>query len=345
VITTATAAILYQVNQPLQVKEIELPALLSGQVLVKIFFSGVCRSQLMEVRGGRGEDLWLPHMLGHEGSGEVIDIGEGVTKVKKGNKVILGWIKGEGLDAPGAKYTCEGNIINSGKITTFSTYTIASESRLVKIPEGLPMDVAVLFGCALLTGAGMVFNQLKPSSTDSVVVIGLGGIGLSALMALVQLECKLIIAVDLHDDRLELAKSFGATHVINSRREDVCQVVKELTGGGADGCIESGGQVETIEMGFSLIRTGTGKLYFASHPPEGSHIRIAPHELISGKQIFGSWGGSSYPDTDICKLASIYSKGKFPLEKLITKRYSLDQINDALDDIEKGAVFRPLVEM
>lgn len=339
------AAILYELNQPLIIREIELPELSNGQVLVKVFFSGVCRSQLMEVRGKRGDDKWLPHLLGHEGAGEVIAIGKNVTKVVKGDNVILGWIKGEGLEAPGAKYLCDGKVINSGKVTTFSTYTIVSENRLVKMPEGLPMDVAVLFGCALLTGAGMVFNELNPYSEESIAVIGLGGIGLSALMALTQFRCKKIIAIDISDERLALAKSFGATDVLNSSNQDIKSEILRITGEGVDSCVESGGKVETIELGFSIIKKGTGKLFFASHPPEGQFIKLAPHELISGKQIFGSWGGGSKPDIDIPILADIYLKGNLPLDKLISKRYKLEQINEALSDLENGMVFRPIIEM
>ena len=182
------AAVLYETGKPLVVQsDIEIPKLNHGQVLVKLLFSGVCRSQVMEVRGGRGDDPWLPHLLGHEGSGIVVDVGEGVTKVKKDDEVILGWLKGEGLDAPGAKYKYGNQVINSGRVTTFCNYSVVSESRLVKKPADLPFDTAVLFGCALPTGAGMVLNELKPSKEQTAVVLGLGGIGLSALMAFIAL--------------------------------------------------------------------------------------------------------------------------------------------------------------
>lgn len=338
------SAVLFNTNKPLRVVELEIPQLDFGQVLVKIFYSGVCRSQLMEARGFRGRDAWLPHLLGHEASGEVIEIGSGVTKVQVGDQVILGWIKGEGIEAEGAKYLYNDQFINSGKVTTFSYYSIVSENRLVKIPPNVPLDVAVLFGCALLTGAGMVLNELKPNSEMSVVVIGLGGIGLSALMALKYLKCKNVIAVDISDDKLELAKLFGANHIINSKMENTREKVLSILGDYSDACIESGGKTETIELGFSLIKK-TGKLIFASHPPEGEFINIAPHELISGKQIFGSWGGGCKPDIDIPKLAEIYLKGKVPLEKLITKRYTLENINEALLDLENGVVFRPIIAM
>lgn len=339
------AAVLEELGKPLAIKEIELPPLLHGQVLVKVFFSGVCRSQLMEVRGGRGQDPWLPHLLGHEGSGQVIAVGEGVTKVRIGDEVILGWIKGDGLDAPGAKYLCNGQTINSGRVTTFCHHTVVSESRLTRKPEGLPRDVAVLFGCALPTGAGMVFNELQPSMEQTVVVLGLGGIGLSALMALHAFECKCVIAIDVSDEKLALAKDFGASHTINPLHEDARIAVIQLTNGGADICIESAGTIASIEMGFSLIRKGGGSLLFASHPPEGEPIRITPHELISGKRIAGSWGGGSMPDRDIPRMFKVFSETAIPLDRLLSKRYRLEEINQAIDDLEAGKVFRPLIAM
>ena len=176
-IRNTRAAVLESLGHPLAIRDMKLPELLEGQVLAKVLFSGVCRSQLMEVRGGRGKDPWLPHLLGHEGSGIVLAVGDGVTKVKPGDAVILGWVKGDGLDAAGAKYICGDQIINSGKVTTFCNYTVASENRLVVKPASLPFDTAVLFGCALPTGAGMVLNELRPSVDHTVVVLGLGGIG------------------------------------------------------------------------------------------------------------------------------------------------------------------------
>jgi len=340
------AAILYELNKPLSVvNDIEIPNLERGQVLVKILYSGVCRSQVMEVRGGRGDDPWLPHLLGHEGSGVVVEVGEGVTKVKKNDEVILGWLKGEGLDAPGAKYKCGNQIINSGRVTTFCNYSIVSESRLVKKPIDLPFDTAVLFGCALPTGAGMVLNEIKPSAEQTVVVLGLGGIGLSALMAFKSLDIKSIIAVDISDEKLSLAKQLGATYILNSKTKDFSQSIFDLTNGGADICVESGGLVSTIELGFSLIRKGGGRLLFASHPPEGEIIKLAPHELISGKHIAGSWGGATEPDKDIPRMFELFNSAKIPLQSLLTKRYTLDQINEAIDDLEAGNVFRPLIVM
>ena len=344
-ISQMRAAVLETIASPLTIKTLEIPKLLRGQVLVKIFFSGVCRSQLMERNGGRGDDPWLPHLLGHEASGVVVEVGGDVTKVKQGDEVILGWIKGQGLDAVGAKYKCGDQIVNSGRVTTFSDYSIVSESRVVKKPKGLSFDTAVLFGCALPTGAGMVLNELNPSPDSSGIVLGLGGIGLSALMAMKSLGVKMIIAIDLSTTKLELAQKLGATHVFNSSNQGISQAVLDITNGGADFCVESAGKVSTIELGFSLIRKGGGRVLFASHPPDGEMIKLSPHELISGKQISGSWGGASLPDRDIPRLYELFRNSNAPLQSLFTKRYTLEQINDALNDLDAGLVFRPLIVM
>jgi S-(hydroxymethyl)glutathione dehydrogenase / alcohol dehydrogenase len=339
------AAVLTKVNKPLEILMIENEPLQFGQVLVKIFFTGICRSQLMEKNGCRGEDKYIPHLMGHEATGTVVEVGKGVNKVSLGDNVILTWIKTNGINSDSPKYYYNNELINSGLITTFSEYSVISENRLVKIPKNLPLDVGVLFGCALQTGAGMVFNEIKPSKEMSIVVIGLGGIGLSALMALKFLECENIIAIDISDEKLSLAKDFGAKHLINSKKANPIKELNKILDNGADICIESGGKIETIELGFSLIKSKSGSLYFASHPPEGEYIKIAPHELISGKKIFGSWGGGCNPDEDIPKLAEIYFSGKFPIEKLITKSYNLNEINNAFDDLENGNVFRPIIKI
>jgi S-(hydroxymethyl)glutathione dehydrogenase/alcohol dehydrogenase len=339
------AAVLEVLGQPLCIRNIQIPSLLRGQVLVKVLYSGVCRSQLMEVSGDRGIDKWLPHLLGHEGSGIVQEVGPDVGKIKVGDEVILGWVKGDGIEAPGAKYLCDGHVINSGRVTTFSNYTVVSENRLVKKPAGLPLDIATLFGCALPTGAGMVLNELNPLPSDSVAVLGLGGVGLSALMALKALGVQQIFAIDVSDEKLSLAKKLGAMHTINSQHEDCESVLRSIVIQGVDICIESAGSITTIELGFKLIREHGGQLLFSSHPPEGDKIKLAPHELISGKKIAGSWGGGTKPDVDIPRMYHLFSEANIPMGSLLTKRYRLEDVNEALEDLKLGRVFRPLIVM
>ena len=338
------AAILRNTNQPLELRDIEFKPLQKGQVLVKLAYSGVCHSQVMEVRGKRGKDKWLPHLLGHEGTGCVVDIGESVTKVQKGDKVILGWIKSCGIEAEPASYTYENEKINSGNVTTFNEYSIVSENRIVKLPKGIPMDIGVLFGCAIPTGAGIVMNEIVPRENSTIAIFGLGGIGLSALMATKLFNCKTIIAIDIEDSKLNLAKEFGATHTINSSKEKVLNRIIEITDNQElDYSIECSGIAKVIETAFKSVKNSGGLCIFASHPQKGDQISIDPYDLICGKQIKGSWGGSSNPDIDVPKLASLYLNGKLPLEKLITRQYTLDQINDALDDLENRKVLRPII--
>ena len=341
------AAILTEQKKPLIVGDIDLPKTLAyGQVFVKVHYSGICGSQIGEIDGVKGEDKYLPHLLGHEGYGKVVNTAADVTKVSADDWVILGWIKGEGLNADGAKYKLGDKIINSGGVTTFSTYTIVSENRIVPLPKGLPRDISVLFGCALPTGAGIVLNQIKPKKNSSIAFIGLGGIGLSGLMATKAFECKNIIAVDVSDEKLKLAKEFGATHIINASTSDVLKEINNITDGmGVDYSVDAGGKVETIELAFEAIKKNGGLSIFASHPEVGKKISIDPFDLISGKNIKGSWGGASRPDKDIPLLAGLYNKGMMPLEKLVTKSYKLDEINIALDDLKNSKVFRPLIVM
>jgi len=340
------AAVLYELNKPLIIEEIEVPKLLPGQVLVKIAYSGVCHSQLMEVRGKRGIDPYLPHMLGHEGSGEVVDIGEGVKKVKPGDKVILGWIKGSGMDVPGTKYLKDGKVINAGGVTTFSNYSIVSENRCVKLPRDIPMDCAVLFGCAIPTGAGMMINQVKPRRGTSIAFFGLGGIGISALMANSLFECSVVVGIDIVEDKLTIAREFGVTHTINASKNDVFDEIMKITNGkGLDYSVETTGLASSIETAFQSVRKFGGFCVFASHPQSGDKIRLDPYDLICGKRIEGSWGGSSNPDRDIPKFAELYKQGKLPLEKLLSHTYKLDDINKALNDLEKSAIVRALIKI
>ena len=341
----ARAAVLVKVGQPLELLDLEIPPLAPGQVLVKVLYSGVCRSQLMEVQGKRGEDQWLPHLLGHEGSGIVAEVGDGVTKVAPGDEVILGWLKGNGLESLGVKYKSNDLIVNSGAVATFTNYAIVSENRVVRKPKTLSFDAAVLFGCALPTGVGMVLNELKPSITSTVIVLGLGGIGLSALIALTAIGVKKIIAVDISQEKLDLATKLGAHFVINSSHQNFRSKLNAIIGGGVDYCIESCGRSSTIELGFSLIRPLGGRLLFASHPPEGDLISLRPHDLISGKQIAGSWGGSSCPDSDVPEVFALLRGKNIALDALFTKRYKLEQINQALADLDSGNAFRPLIVM
>ncbi|OUR60355.1 acetoin dehydrogenase [Colwellia sp. 39_35_sub15_T18] len=338
------AAVLFETSKPLQILEgIEIPKLQYGQVLVRIIYSGVCHSQLMEVQGGRGEDKYLPHLLGHEGVGIVEATGEGISKVNVGDTVVLGWIKGQGLDAPGGTYQYQGQKINSGGVTTFSELSVVAENRLVKLPQGMPLKVAVLLGCALPTGAGLVLNELRPEWNCTMAVFGLGGIGLSALIATQLFSPSLLIAVDVEDEKLALAKELGATHVFNSNKCNVVEEIAKITQGGVDYSIEAGGVTKTIEQAFASVKDGGGQCIFASHPADGETIKLEPHAFHRGKSIRGSWGGGAQPDRDIPKLVELYQEKQLPFERLLSQEYSLDNINQALDDLAQRKIVRAVI--
>jgi len=214
------------------------------------------------------------------------------------------------------------------------------------LPDGVPMDVAVLFGCALLTGAGIVTNMIRPEPESSVALFGLGGIGMSALMATNLYNCSKIIAVDTQAEKLRIAGELGATHLVNATTTDPVKAIYEITdGNNVDYSIESAGLIKTIEQAFTSIKRNGGLCVFASHPTQGQKISVDPYELICGKQIKGTWGGMSDPAKDIPMFAELYRQGKLPLEKLFSKRYSLLQINEALEDLENQIVGRPLIEI
>jgi len=338
------AAILYQTNQPLQIEELTIPELKRGQVLVKIAYSGVCHSQLNEIRGEKGEDKWLPHTLGHEASGEVVAVDNSVQKVKAGDRVVLTWIKASGLDAESICYYGNGKTINSGPISTFSQYAIVAENRLVRLDRNIPMDVAALLGCALPTGAGIVLNTLKAKPGNTIAILGAGGIGMSAVIGAKIAECKKIIAVDILDWKLALAMELGATDVINAKDGDLYSAVMKISEGkGVDFVVEAAGLRETMEIGLSLVHD-KGTVVIAGNLARGERIAIDPFELIKGKRIIGTWGGETNPDKDIPLYAEKIAAGSLKLDKLISHHFRLEDINQAFTELEKGNVSRALID-
>jgi len=341
------AAVLTRLGAPLElVSGLRWAPLERGQVLVEVAYSGVCHSQVMEARGRRGEDPHLPHLLGHEGTGRVVEVGRDVTKVRPGDAVVLGWIAGLGLEGGPVRYEAEGRRFNAGSVTTFNDFAVVSENRLAALPPGVGLDVGVLLGCAVPTGSGIIVNEIAPAAGSSLCVFGLGGVGLSALMAARLFDLETVIAVDVSPEKLALATTFGATHTLNPGELDPVEAIRQITKGrGVDYAVEATGSARVIEQAFESVRAGGGLCVFASHPKAGDRIRLDPHALIRGKQIRGSWGGRSAPDSDLPRFAELYRSGRLPLEALVTRRYPLERINEALDDLEAGRVARPLIEI
>lgn len=339
------AAVLRETGTDLAIVDIARPSLSSGQVLVALDYSGVCRSQLMEVRGLRGSDAWLPHLLGHEGVGTVAEIGPDVTKVAVGDRVVVGWIKGEGIEAASPNLTTvQGERVNAGRVTTFSEYAVVSENRVYLQPREVDDRAAVLFGCALLTGAGMVLNEARPSEGESVLINGLGGIGLAALIATQGLGVE-VVAADPDPEKRELACGLGAEHVVDPFEGTLSEQVRQYFPRGVDVAIDAAGTSAGIEAAFECLRYEGGRLIFASHPPAGERISLDPHDLIKGRTIRGSWGGACHPDEDIPRLARAIADAGTSLEFMVPRTYSLDEVNAALDDLEEQRAMRPVIDL
>ena len=330
----------------MRVANIKIPVLGPGQVLVDMKWSGLCRSQLMEIQGARGPDKYLPHLLGHEGAGVVKDIGASVSKVSQGDHVVITWIEGSGLEGGSTSYLEGSSSVSAGPVTTFSSYAVISENRCIPIDRSVPMDVASLLGCAVPTGAGIVMNEINLKPDSSIAIWGVGGVGLCAIAGAVLAGCEQIIAIDMTTEKLEIARSFGATNVLRVDQEELDDQLLNMTNGlGFDYAVEASGNVRVIERAFESVRDFGGVCIFASHPPVGHKISLEPHALIRGKQIRGSWGGSTNPDVDIPKFVDLYLSGRFPLDKLISHRFKLDQINQAFKQFNEGRGQRILLDL
>ncbi len=334
---TMRAAILAELRKPLIVDEVELPRALDvGQVLVKIQYSGICGSQLGEIDGAKGDDKFLPHLLGHEGSGQVVAIGSGVRYVKEGDSVVLHWRKGLGIEATPPAYRWRGNQLNAGWMTTFNEYAVVAENRLTPISGDSDLAVAALFGCAVTTGFGVVENNARLRIGESVVVFGAGGIGLNIVQAAALVSAYPIIAVDLFDGKLELARTVGASHLINSNLVDPRKTILEIAGTqGVDAFIDNTGNPQVIEMGYGLTKP-QGRVVLVGVPRKGNSISIYSLPLHFGKGLSGSHGGEAIPQRDIPRYQKLLSVGRIELKSLITDFFSLDMINDAIDAMRSG---------
>jgi len=339
------AAILVETGKPLELGRLDIPKLNGGQCLVEIVFSGACHTQLLEARGRRGDDPWLPHCLGHEASGVVLEVGGEVTRAKPGDRVALSWIKASGIEAGGAVYQWEGKPVNAGAVTTFQRHAVVSENRVTVLPSALEMQKATLLGCALPTGLGAVMNVGKPSAGESVAIFGAGGVGLCAVMGAVVSKCAPVIAIDLIESKLEMARTFGATHTINVSEQDVALSIAEICPDGVDLAIEASGRPTVMATALSAVRSQGGRAVVIGNAPKGQTIVLDPIQFNLGKSLLGTWGGDSVPDRDFPKFASFMIKDEINVMPLFSSPYALENINDALDDLEEGRIGRPLVEM
>ncbi len=339
------AAVLVRTGEPLELADLDVPALQPGQVLIEVAYSGVCHTQVLEVQGRRGADRYLPHCLGHEGAGRVLEIGAGVKRVAAGDRVALSWIKAGGADVPGAVYRWSGRQVNAGGVTTFGRCQVVSENRLTVLPDSLDMTAAVLLGCALPTGFGAVRNTAGARAGESCVVFGCGGVGLCAIAGAAACGCEPIVAVDVLTDKLVIARQLGATHVIDAANQNVAAMLAEICGGGADIAIEATGRPDVMRQALEAVRPRGGRAVVIGNAPHGCEVCVDPQQLNQGKRLLGTWGGDSDPDRDYPRYARLLHSGRLNVRPLLNCDYTLQRINDALDDLANGRAVRPVVRM
>jgi len=336
------AAILVEQRHPLELAEIEVPAPSFGQVLVDVRASRICGSQIGEIDGAKGPDRFLPHLLGHEGSGIVRAIGPEVTRIKPGDKVCLHWRPAAGIEARPPQYRWGDRIVNAGYITTFNHLAVVSENRLTPVPADLDDEIVCLLADTLTTGFGVVSNNAAIRLGESVVVIGAGGIGLGAILGAKLAGAHPVVAVDIHDHKLAVARQFGASHTINSRTADFATEVRNLLGCQPDVVIDGTGNPEIIARAFALTaRKGRTVLIGVMRAENTLHINTLP--LHFGKVLTGSEGGSSRPDEDIPRFLRMMRAGLFDPKPMVSHRGALTDVNDLIARMRAGEVVHAIM--
>jgi len=341
------AAILVESHKPLVVDEIDLPDNLDfGQVLVKIHYSGICGAQINEIDAVKGPDKFLPHLLGHEGSATVLEVGSGVKTVKPGDKVVLHWRPSAGIQSETPAYSWNGQKVNSGWVTTFNEYAIISENRLTVIPDDFDLKLAPLFGCAVTTAMGVINNDAQVKVGQSVVVFGVGGVGLNIVQSAAMVSAYPIIAVDIVDHKLEMAKHFGANYVFNSKQTgDLAGEIRNIVrAAGADVVIETTGNPRVIELAYELTHPD-GKTILVGVPKKGDNASIYTLPIHFNKILKGSHGGDAVPHVDIPRYIRLVEAGKLNLIGLITHEFKLDEINEAIKLLKSGEAGRIVISM
>ena len=336
------AAILFEQRQPLVIDEVEIPSLGYGQVLVEVSASRICGSQLGEIDGVKGPDKFLPHLLGHEGGGIVLEIGPEVSHVKTGDHVVLHWRPGAGIQARPASYRLGSRTINAGNITTFQNFTVVSENRVTRIPADVDFEVAALLADTLTTGFGVVTRNARVAIGESAVVIGVGGIGLGTVLGAHLAGAHPIIAADLYDHKLAKAREYGATHEVNTRRQPLPDAITRILGGPADAVFEFTGNPAVIDQAWRV--TGPkGRLILVGVMRHDQQLSLNTLPLHFGKVLSGSEGGSCQPDLDIPRYLRMIAGDRFDPRGMVSHRCRLPEINEAIARMRAGESIHTMI--
>ena len=328
------AAILTKLKKKLLISNIKFNQNLTrGQVLVKMYYSGICGSQIGEINGVKGKDNFLPHLLGHEGTGIIVDKNKNVKRFKKKDKVILHWQKGEGYDANSPNYSMGKKKINAGKVTTFNEFAVVSENRITRIPKGISDKQGVIFGCALTTGYGAVVNDAKVKNNKSILIFGAGGIGISIIQILALMKPKKIIIVDSNINKKKIIKKFKQKNFILFKNTDYSKLKEKIlntnNGNYFDYVFDTTGNGKIIELGLDLMLKKS-KLILLGVQNFKEKISFNTLQIVLGKKIIGSTGGNVNPTKDIPKISKIIRKNNINLNNFYNKIFKLPEINKAI---------------
>jgi alcohol dehydrogenase len=360
------AEVPYEKSRPLTIEDFDLDDPGRGEVMVKIGAAGLCHSDLSVIDGNRPRPT--PMVLGHEAAGVVEKLGPGVDDLKVGDHVVMVFVPSCGhcppcaegrpaLCEPGAAANGAGTLLSGERrlhrngqdvhhhlgCSAFAEYATVSRRSLVKIDKELPLDEAALFGCAVLTGVGAVINTAKVSAGSSVAVIGLGGVGLSSLLGAIAVGARRVIAIDLSDDKLGLARQLGATDTFNASSPNAVDEIKAATGGGVEFAFEMAGSVRAMDLAYRITRRG-GTTVTAGLPPPNHTFALPQVNLVAEERtVKGSYIGTCVPTRDLPRYIELYRRGKLPVDRLMSRRMKLDEINLGFDRLYDGKAVRQVV--
>ncbi len=356
------SAVCYELGKSLLIDEIAIDSPRGGEVKVRLVATGICHSDISYLKGEWGP-VPCPVVGGHEGAGIVEEAGEGVTLVKPGDRVVVSMLRSCRqcfYCTSGKPYLCkgfpalpehthlrtkDGGVVTQGLHTAaFAEYAVVDQSQLVRIPDSMPLDSAALLACGVITGLGAVANTAQVRPGESIVVIGTGGVGLSAIQGAALAGARRIIALDVVDMKLEAAARFGATDAFNAGREDLRDAVFGLTEGlGADYVLVTVGSTAAAAQGLTLLRPG-GALVIVGLPRADARLSFSPTPVaLSGLRILTTYFGSTNLSVDVPRYVDLYQQGRLKLDELITKRYAPEQINEAIEAVERGEALRNVI--
>ena len=362
------AAVLRGFNEPLKLEDVALQDPQAHEVLVKIVATGICHSDLSVIEGKFLP--MLPVVLGHEAAGIVESVGSGVTQVAKGDHVILSFIPACGFCgycSTGRPQLCQegmqrvmmgamadgtSRLSTKGEsvfhflgLSSFAEYAVVHEAAAIKIPDDMPLDKACLIGCGVMTGVGAAINTAGVKPATTVAVIGCGGVGLNAIQGSALAGARTIVAVDVLDNKLEMARRFGATHTVNAKKENALDRIQAYTEGlGADYSFEVIGHPDTVALAFDALRPG-GLCVVVGVAPLDAQFIVTPMALMQEKAMKGCIYGSARPRVDMPHFIELYRSGRLKLDELISRTYKLEQINEAFDALREGTVARSVIQL